>query len=134
MTYQAFYLLDKIGVAEADLPEQVFVATLASSAFWVVPSLAGGRLSDVLRRRKPFVLAAAVIYSIGLVLVAFSEEMTPFLVAMGAGDYSVFSTSPRPSPCSARSRSCVCGECAEQWGRAGPGAFRWDGPPRAPRP
>ncbi|MDN3244903.1 MULTISPECIES: MFS transporter [unclassified Streptomyces] len=89
MTYQAFYLLNKIGVAEADLPERVFVATLVSSAFWVVASLAGGRLSDVLRRRKPFVLAAAVIYSIGLVLVAFSGEMTPFLVAMAVSGIGI---------------------------------------------
>ncbi|WP_447037255.1 MFS transporter [Streptomyces sp. DSM 118878] len=100
-------------------------------------SLAGGRLSDVLRRRKPFVLAAAVIYSMGLVLVAFSGEMTPFLVAMavsgiGIGVYFAIGLAlvadvlpdPRNAAkdlgvfniASALPQSIACGECVEGWG------------------
>ena len=30
-TYQAYYLLDKIGSAEADVPQQIFLGTLAQS-------------------------------------------------------------------------------------------------------
>jgi hypothetical protein len=32
VSYQAFYLLDKIGTAQVDVPQQIFVGTLAQSA------------------------------------------------------------------------------------------------------
>jgi hypothetical protein len=42
-TYQAYYLLDKIGSAEADVPRQIFLGTLVQSLVVVVaaPSAAG---------------------------------------------------------------------------------------------
>ncbi|WP_030267653.1 MFS transporter [Streptomyces violens] len=89
LTYQAFYLLNKIGISEDDLPHQVFVATLVSSAVWVLASLVGGRLSDVMRRRKPFVLVSAAIYAIGLFLVALSTGMPMFLVAMAVSGVGI---------------------------------------------
>ena len=59
VTYQAYYLLDKIGTAEAEVPHQIFLATLAQSAAVVAASLVGGRLSDRIGRRKIFVVAAS---------------------------------------------------------------------------
>ena len=44
VTYQAYYLLDKIGSAKADVPHQIFLGTLAQSAVIVAASLIGGRL------------------------------------------------------------------------------------------
>jgi Na+/melibiose symporter-like transporter len=46
VTYQAYYLLDKIGTAKADVPQQIFLGTLAQSAVIVAASLIGGKLSD----------------------------------------------------------------------------------------
>ena len=55
-TYQAYYLLDKIGSAEADVPQQIFFGTLAQSVVVVVAaSVIGGKLSDWTGRRKIFV-------------------------------------------------------------------------------
>ncbi|MBC3194873.1 MFS transporter [Pseudonocardia sp. C8] len=88
LTYQAYYLLNKIGVSETQLPDSVFIATVVSSFFWIVFSLAGGKLSDATGRRKAFVLGSALVYGAGLLVVALSSEMTVFLVAMaitGAG-------------------------------------------------
>lgn len=88
LTYQAFYLLGKIGVTETELPDSIFIATLVSSVCWILSSLIGGKLSDATGRRKVFVLASALVYGIGLLVVAFSSEMTVFLIAMaitGAG-------------------------------------------------
>ena len=42
VTYQAYYLLDKIGTAKADVPQQIFLGTLAQSAVIVAASLIGG--------------------------------------------------------------------------------------------
>jgi MFS family permease len=52
-TYQAYYLLDKLGSAEADVPRQIFLGTLAQSVVVVAASLIGGRLSDRTGRRRP---------------------------------------------------------------------------------
>ena len=58
-TYQAYYLLDKIGSAEADVPQQVFLGTLTHAIVIIAASLIGGQLSDRTGRRKIFVLTAA---------------------------------------------------------------------------
>ncbi|MCW2832951.1 MAG: major facilitator superfamily 1 [Nocardioides sp.] len=81
-TYQAYYLLDRIGSAEADVPAQVFRATLVQSAVLVVASLVGGRLSDRIGRRKVFVVTAAVTYGAALFVVAMADTFGGFLVGM----------------------------------------------------
>ena len=43
VTYQAYYLMDKIGTAKADVPQQIFLGTLVQSAVIVAASLIGGR-------------------------------------------------------------------------------------------
>ena len=60
-TYQAYYLLQKIGSAEADVPRQIFLGTLTQSVVVVAASVMGGRLSDRTGRRKLFVLTASVV-------------------------------------------------------------------------
>lgn len=82
LTYQAFYMLGKLGVTEAQLPNEIFIATLVSSVSWIVGSLISGRLSDASGRRKVFALVSAAVYGIGLFVVASSAEMTLFLIAM----------------------------------------------------
>jgi hypothetical protein len=42
-TYQAYYLLDKIGSTEADVPRQIFLGTLVQSLVVVVAAPLGGR-------------------------------------------------------------------------------------------
>ncbi len=71
VSYQAFYLLDKIGTAQADVPQQIFVGTLVQSAVIVAASFIGGRLSDRTARRKIFVLTASVVYGLALFVIAF---------------------------------------------------------------
>ena len=51
VTYQAYYLLDKIGTAKADVPQQIFLGTLVQAAVIVAASLIGGKISDRGRRR-----------------------------------------------------------------------------------
>jgi MFS family permease len=82
LTYQAFYMLNKLGVTENELPHEIFIATVISSLFWIIFSVIGGRLSDASGRRKIFALVSAAVYGIGLITVALSSEMTVFLIAM----------------------------------------------------
>ncbi|HEX7535521.1 MAG TPA: MFS transporter [Dermatophilaceae bacterium] len=82
ITYQAYYLLDKIGSAEADVPQQIFLGTLTQSCVLVAASLIGGRLSDRTGRRKIFVFTASVVYGLALFVVAIASSFNGFLVGM----------------------------------------------------
>jgi MFS family permease len=84
-TYQAYYLIDRIGSAEDDVPRQIFVATLVQSVVLVVASLVGGRLSDRTGRRKVFVVAASTVYGVALFVVALATDLNGFLVGMAIG-------------------------------------------------
>jgi MFS family permease len=82
VTYQAYYLLAKIGSAEADVPQQIFLGTLAQSVFVVTASLIGGRLSDRTGRRKIFVLTASIVYGLAIFVIAIASSFNGFLVGM----------------------------------------------------
>jgi MFS family permease len=84
-SYQAYYLLDKIGSAQADVPQQIFLGTLAQSAVIVAASAIGGRLSDRTGRRKIFVLTASLVYGLALFVVASASSFNGFLVGMAIG-------------------------------------------------
>ena len=81
-TYQAYYLLDKIGSAEDDVPHQIFLGTLTQSVVLVTASVVGGRLSDRTGRRKVFVAAASIVYGMALFVVALASSFNGFLVGM----------------------------------------------------
>ena len=84
-TYQTYYLLVKLGSAEADVPRQVFLGTLVQSTVVVVASLLGGRLSDRTGRRKVFVLAASTVYGMAMFVIAAASSFNGFLVGMAIG-------------------------------------------------
>ena len=84
-TYQAYYLLDKIGSAESDVPQQIFLGTLVQAVFIVTASLIAGRLSDRTGRRKIFVLVAAIVYGLAMFAIAVASNFNGFLVGMAIG-------------------------------------------------
>jgi MFS family permease len=84
-TYQVYYLLEKIGSAEADVPRQVFLGTLVQSTVVVAASLIGGRLSDRTGRRKVFVLSASAVYGLAMFALAIASDFNGFLVGMAIG-------------------------------------------------
>jgi MFS family permease len=81
-TYLAYYLLDHIGSAEADVPRQVFLGTLTQALVIVAASLIGGRLSDRTGRRKIFVLIASIVYGLAMYVIAIAGTFNGFLVGM----------------------------------------------------
>ena len=82
ITYQAYYLLDKIGSAEADVPRQIFLGTLAQSVVVVIASVIGGKLSDWTGRRKIFVLTAAIVYGLAMFMLAIASGFNGYLVGV----------------------------------------------------
>ena len=81
-TYQAYFLLDKIGSAEADVPQQIFLGTLVQSVVLVAASLIGGQLSDRTGRRKIFVFTASIVYGLAMFVIAIASSFNGFLVGM----------------------------------------------------
>ncbi len=83
--FQAYYLLDKLGSDEADVPHQIFVGTLVQSVFVVLASVLGGRLSDRTGRRKVFVLTASTLYGVAMFVVALADDFAGFLIGVAIG-------------------------------------------------
>jgi MFS family permease len=82
VTYQAYYLLDKIGSRAADVPQQIFLGTLVQSAFLIAAALIGGQLSDRTGQRKIFVFTASIVYGLALFAIAIAANFNGFLVGM----------------------------------------------------
>ena len=84
-TYQAYYLLEKIGTAEDDVPRQVFLGTLAMAVVVVAASLIGGVVSDRTGRRRVFVCVASAIFGLAMFVIAVASSFGGFLVGMAVG-------------------------------------------------
>jgi MFS family permease len=82
VTYQAYYLVQKIGSAVSEVPQQIFLGTLAQSGVVVAASLIGGKVSDRTGRRKIFVLTASAVYGLALFVIAIASNFSGFLVGM----------------------------------------------------
>jgi len=84
-TYQAYYLLERIGSAEEDVPRQIFLGTLAMSVVIVAASLLGGGLSDRTGRRKIFVCTGSFVFGLAMFVIAVAGNFNGFLVGMAIG-------------------------------------------------
>jgi MFS family permease len=80
VAYQAYYLIERLGRPESEVPRLIFLSTLTTSVAVIVASLLGGRLSDRVGRRKPFVVTASVVYGVAMFVIAFATDVTGFLV------------------------------------------------------
>lgn len=84
-TYQVYYLLEKLGSDENEVPRQLFLATVAMSSVVIVASLLGGWLSDRTGRRKVFVCAASCVFGLALFLIAVATSFNGFVAGMALG-------------------------------------------------
>jgi MFS family permease len=82
LSYQVFYLLNHLHEKPSGVGTLVFYSVLVQTVLIVIASNLGGVLSDRARRRKIFVIIAAVIYAVGLAGVALAGSFTIFLVAI----------------------------------------------------
>ncbi|HKT55606.1 MAG TPA: MFS transporter [Microbacterium sp.] len=80
--YQAFYLILALHFTLQSVANAVFLSTLVLTVMALVFAPIAGKLSDRIGRRKPFVVVAAVVFAVGLVVVTFATTYPAFLVAM----------------------------------------------------
>ena len=81
-TYEAYYLLQKIGSSVADVPQQIFLGTLVQSVVIILASLISGHLSDRTGRRKAFVCTASIVYGVAMFAIAIASNFNGFLIGM----------------------------------------------------
>ncbi|QTR04582.1 MFS transporter, partial [Saccharothrix algeriensis] len=81
VSYLAFYLGDRIGITAGALAGTLALLTLVEYGISSLTSSLCGRLSDRVGRRKPFVIAAAVVMAVGMVLLATADSLAGVVVA-----------------------------------------------------
>jgi len=82
LAYQPFLLMKRLGFRAEDVPEFMFRSTLVQSAAVVLAGLAAGRLSDLVGRRKPFVIGSALACAAGSWLIAFAATYDAVLIGV----------------------------------------------------
>ncbi|MBC9714739.1 MFS transporter [Streptomyces sp. TRM66268-LWL] len=81
-SYQAYFLMDRLGYDGDEVANKLFLGTLVMVVAVVAGSLLGGQLSDRSGRRKPYVLGASLVLGAGLALIAFAHSFPMFLLAL----------------------------------------------------
>ncbi|VWC40585.1 major facilitator transporter [Burkholderia aenigmatica] len=81
-TYLLFFLRDRLGLSQQDAPHAMFVSLLVATATMTLSALAFGRLSDRLRRRKPFVIGAGMGLALGLPTLLACDSFAQFIAVV----------------------------------------------------
>lgn len=92
-TFTSFYLAQKAGTTIVGIAGLLAVASIAGVGAAALGALGGGFLSDRLRRRRVFVLIAAVVFAAGAVTLAFASDLVVVVVGfvilnVGTGIFS----------------------------------------------
>ena len=80
-TYNAFFLIDRFGIAPEKVGPTVLSLSLISVALLAVTSVTAGLISDRIRRQKPFVIAAGLLAAAALTTMAFAQSLELVYVA-----------------------------------------------------
>ncbi|MFJ6158753.1 MFS transporter [Pseudarthrobacter sp. NPDC092184] len=92
-TFTAFFLASRLGVSLQEIAGVIASVGGIGVLATTFGAIGGGFLSDKIRRRKPIVLAAAVIFAAGIVVMAFAHDLPiiivgSFLTSIGIGGFS----------------------------------------------
>lgn len=82
LTYQVFFLIDRMHFTPDQIPGAMLTSTLVTTAAATAGSLISGWLSDRLGRRKLFVITSALVYALGLGFIGTADRFDAFLVGI----------------------------------------------------
>jgi MFS family permease len=80
-TYRLLYMTDHLGLEQDDAVSAVATGVLVYTIALVIGTTFSGWLSDKLRRRKVFVAGSTLLFGIGLVILAFANDVSVFYLA-----------------------------------------------------
>ena len=81
--YAVLFLIHRLNYSPAQVPGLLLIGTLITIFTTTVAAIGGGILSDRLKRRKVFVIGAALIYTLGMVIIAFAPSFAVYLLGGG---------------------------------------------------
>ena len=81
-SFQALFLIEQLGFAPQELGTAILLTVVINTGVSLLVAPAMGKLSDRIRRRKPFVVTAAIILGAGLVMASQATDFTMYLVAV----------------------------------------------------
>jgi MFS family permease len=92
-TFSAYFFAQKLGISVAEIGGLVATLGGAGVLATTLGAIGGGFLSDRLKRRRVFVLAAAIIFGVGAMVMAFAPGMPVLIVgslltSVGIGAYA----------------------------------------------
>jgi MFS family permease len=92
-TFTAFFMASRLGVSLQEIAGVIATIGGIGILATTVGAIGGGFLSDRIRRRRPIVLAAAIIFASGIVAMAFAHDMPIIVVgsvltSIGIGGFS----------------------------------------------
>jgi MFS family permease len=88
-SYNTFFLMQRLGISQAEVGSIVLGLGLITVACVAVASAVAGYLSDAIKRQRPFVIFAGVVAALGLVLMSEAQSVTAVLVASALGGIGI---------------------------------------------
>lgn len=79
-TFRFFYLLNHVGVEEADIPAVISTSVLIYTVGLIAASYLAGWLSDRLGRRKVFVWSSTALFAVGTFALIFVQDVPTFFI------------------------------------------------------
>jgi MFS family permease len=83
LSYEVYFVTDHLGKSTTEVSGIMVFATLATAVMGMVGANAAGLLSDVVKRRKIFVIVGALIYACSMALLAMTTTLPLFYIAVG---------------------------------------------------
>lgn len=87
ITYQVYYLSERLGMPNDEIPRLIFISAVILNVFIVPASVLSGWVSDRLGRRKAPVFAAALVLAVGCAIIAFAGSFPVFLVGVAVAGF-----------------------------------------------
>ncbi|MFM0008376.1 MFS transporter [Paraburkholderia dipogonis] len=82
-TYKTYFLIDTLHYTTKTVAPVLTVAMFTLALCIAASSIPSGWLSDKVGRRKPFVVAASLLFAVAMVIVAYAGSVSQFVVGVG---------------------------------------------------